>query len=153
MDPAKTDNPPEEAIIAAAKEWRGTPYHHQQSQKGVGCDCLGLVRGVYEAVYQTKINNIPPYSRDWADISQTETLIDAASKYLIPKEKDERRPGDVLIFRFRKWMVAKHAGIMVSPTTMIHAIEGAVVTEVHLGPWWQRHVAAVFAFPPIDPSK
>ena len=58
MDPAKTDNPPEEAIIAAAKEWRGTPYHHQQSQKGVGCDCLGLVRGVYEAVYQTKINNI-----------------------------------------------------------------------------------------------
>ena len=153
MDPAKTDKPSQEAIIAMAKEWCGTPYHHQQSKKAVGCDCLGLVRGVYEEVYQTKIKNIPPYSRDWADISQTETLIDAAGKYLIPKEKEERCPSDVLIFRFRKWMIAKHAGIMVSPTTMIHAIEGAAVTEVHLGPWWQRHIAAVFAFPSIDHSK
>ena len=27
--------------------WIGTPYRHQASLKGVGCDCLGLVRGVW----------------------------------------------------------------------------------------------------------
>lgn len=35
-----------EQIVAAAREWIGTPYHHHQSLKGVGVDCLGLVTGV-----------------------------------------------------------------------------------------------------------
>ena len=35
------------AIVEAARHWLGTPYHHQASLRGVGCDCLGLVRGVW----------------------------------------------------------------------------------------------------------
>jgi len=35
-----------EAVIAAARAWLGTPYHNQASLRGVGCDCLGLARGV-----------------------------------------------------------------------------------------------------------
>lgn len=31
-------------IVAAARGWIGTPYLHQASLKGVGTDCLGLVR-------------------------------------------------------------------------------------------------------------
>lgn len=38
-------------IIVEARSWIGTPYHHQAALKGVGCDCLGLVRGVWRAVY------------------------------------------------------------------------------------------------------
>ena len=34
-------------VLEAATGWIGTPYRHQASQKGVGCDCLGLVRGVW----------------------------------------------------------------------------------------------------------
>jgi hypothetical protein len=34
-------------IIAEARSWIGTPYAHQASVKGIGCDCLGLVRGVW----------------------------------------------------------------------------------------------------------
>jgi hypothetical protein len=30
---------------------------------------------------------------------------------------------------------------------MIHALEGAPVSEVALSPWWRRHTAAAFAFP------
>ena len=32
-------------VVAAARGWRGTPYHDQASLRGVGCDCLGLARG------------------------------------------------------------------------------------------------------------
>ena len=32
---------------AAAIRWLGTPYHHQASVRGAGCDCLGLIRGIY----------------------------------------------------------------------------------------------------------
>jgi hypothetical protein len=41
---------PPTTIIAAARSWLGTPYAHQASLKGVGCDCLGLVRGVWREV-------------------------------------------------------------------------------------------------------
>jgi hypothetical protein len=37
-------------IVAETRAWIGTPYRHQASLKGVGCDCLGLVRGVWRAV-------------------------------------------------------------------------------------------------------
>ena len=36
-----------EQIVAAARGWVGTPYRHQASLKGIGADCLGLVRGVW----------------------------------------------------------------------------------------------------------
>ena len=38
-------------IIAEARAWIGTPYRHQASLQGVGCDCLGLVRGVWRALH------------------------------------------------------------------------------------------------------
>ena len=40
-----------ERVIGAARHWLGTPYHDQASLHGVGCDCLGLVRGVWRGLY------------------------------------------------------------------------------------------------------
>lgn len=37
------------AIVAAARQWVGTPYMHQQSMLGVGVDCVGLILGVGRA--------------------------------------------------------------------------------------------------------
>ena len=45
MTPANPD-----LVIAAARSWLGTPYHDQASLKRVGCDCLGLARGVWREV-------------------------------------------------------------------------------------------------------
>lgn len=33
-------------IVAQARTWLHTPFHHQARLKGKGCDCLGLVIGV-----------------------------------------------------------------------------------------------------------
>ena len=38
------------AIVSEARAWIATPYVHQQATKGAGCDCLGLVRGVWRVV-------------------------------------------------------------------------------------------------------
>jgi NlpC/P60 family putative phage cell wall peptidase len=64
-------------IVAEARSWIGTPYRHQASLKGVGCDCLGLVRGVWRALYGEEPERMPPYSRDWAEASLRETLAEA----------------------------------------------------------------------------
>jgi NlpC/P60 family putative phage cell wall peptidase len=61
-------------IIAEARAWIGTPYRHQASRKGVGCDCLGLVRGVWRALIGEEPQITPAYSRDWAEASGEESL-------------------------------------------------------------------------------
>jgi cell wall-associated NlpC family hydrolase len=33
-------------VVACARGWIGTPFHHQARLKGVGVDCAGLVIGV-----------------------------------------------------------------------------------------------------------
>jgi len=134
-------------ILAAARSWLGTPYHHQAALKGVGCDCLGLVRGVYEELYGRPAETPPPYSRDWAEATSAETMIAAARRHLSEISPRDARPGDVVIFRLRSGAMAKHAAILSGGTRMIHAIEGAPACEVHLNSWWRRRIAAAFRFP------
>ena len=59
------------AIVAEARAWIGTPYRHQASLKGVGCDCLGLLRGVWRAVVGGEPEGPPPNSADWAEAGPT----------------------------------------------------------------------------------
>jgi NlpC/P60 family putative phage cell wall peptidase len=134
-------------IIPLARSWLGTPYHHQASLKGVGTDCIGLVRGIYRELYGADAEAPPAYSRDWAEATGEETLIAAARRHLIEIAPAAAAPGDVLVFRYRGRAVAKHAAILATPATMIHAIEGAPVCEVTFSPWWRRHLAAAFRFP------
>ena len=65
-------------IIVEARAWIGTPYRHQASLKGVGCDCLGLVRGVWRELIGDEPQSAPAYSRDWAEASGEESLANAA---------------------------------------------------------------------------
>jgi len=135
-------------IVAEARSWIGTPYRHQASLKGVGCDCLGLVRGVWRALYGAEPERMPAYSRDWAEASLRESLAEAGARHLIPVAREAMQDGDVLLFRWRAGLVAKHAAVA-TDAGMIHAHDGAAVAEVALAPWWRRRLAYVFRFPGV----
>ena len=83
-------------IVTAAREWLGTPYHHQASLSGVGCDCLGLVRGLWRELCGPEPELPPPYSPNWAESLGQETLALAALRHLVPVALAQVRPGDVL---------------------------------------------------------
>ena len=136
-----------ENIVAEARTWIGTPYRHQASLKGVGCDCLGLLRGVWRAVVGAEPESAPPYSAGWAESGGGEALLDAARRHLVEVPGGAFQAGDVLLFRFRPYLPAKHCAIAASPDTMVHAHDGAAVCEVAVRPWWGRHLAGVFRFP------
>ena len=51
-------------VVRAARLFLGTPYRHQASVPGAGCDCLGLVRGVWREVYGEEPELPPPYRAD-----------------------------------------------------------------------------------------
>ncbi len=101
-----------ERVVVAARGWIGTPYRHQASVKGVGCDCLGLVRGVWREVVGDEPERVPPYSPDWAEVVGKETLLEAARRHLIEIAIGEARAGDVLLFRMGLGAVAKHVAIV-----------------------------------------
>lgn len=137
------------AIVAEARSWIGTRYRHQGSLKGVGCDCLGLVRGVWRSCVGLEPELPPPYAPDWAEARGEETLAAAALRHLVPVGREEIGGGDVLLFRWREGFVAKHAAIATDGGTMIHAHDGAAVCEVALTSWWRRRLAYAFRFPGV----
>jgi len=138
-----------EQIVAAAREWLGTPYHHQASLRGVGCDCLGLVRGVWREFYGPEPEAAPPYSPAWAESLREEALAAAGLRHLRSVAPGTERPGDVLLFRWRAHLPAKHCAILGAPSAIIHAHDGAAVSEVAFTPWWRRHLSHVFSFPEV----
>jgi NlpC/P60 family putative phage cell wall peptidase len=134
-------------IVDEARAWIGTPYRHQASLKGIGCDCLGLVRGVWREVLGPEPEAPPAYSPDWAEASGQETLAKAASRHLVPIALEAVQPGDILLFRWRTNLPAKHAAILVAADRMVHAHDGHAVSEVYFAPWWRRRLAFAFSFP------
>lgn len=138
-------------ILAEARSWIATPYQHQASAKGAGCDCLGLVRGVWRAIYGSEPELAPPYTPDWAERLGAETLLEAARRHMSETPSDNAAPGDVLLFRMHPSAPAKHAAILDEDAHIIHAYWGRAVVRSRFAPWWRARCAAAFAFPDVAP--
>ncbi|MBB3947174.1 NlpC/P60 family putative phage cell wall peptidase [Rhizobium skierniewicense] len=137
-----------ERVLVMADSWIGTPYRHQACLKGVGCDCLGLVRGLWRELYADEPELPPPYARDWAERGGEDRLMAAASRHFHPVASMENAlPGDMLLFRWRPDFAAKHVGILADADHFIHAYEGACVLRSALVPSWRKRIAGIFRFP------
>ena len=137
-------------IVAAARSWLGTPYRHQASRKGAGCDCLGLVRGVWRELVGPEPARLPPYTPDWAEVTGKETLLAAARAHLVEVPLGTAQAGDVLVFRMATGVPAKHCGVLSGEGALVHAYWGRAVVETRLVPWWRRRAVAAFAFPVVE---
>ncbi len=137
-------------IVATARDWLGTPYQHQASLRGVGTDCLGLLRGVWRTHCGEEPELAPPYTSDWAEALGEETLLNAARRCLVEIPAGSAEPGDVLLFRMGTGCPAKHCAIVSGKDRIIHAYWGHAVVETRLVPWWRRRIAAAFKFPDLE---
>jgi NlpC/P60 family putative phage cell wall peptidase len=134
-------------VIAIARSWLGTPYHDQASLRGVGCDCLGLARGIWRDVVGPEPFPIPPYSRDWGETGPREVLAEGARRMMIEVLPAEAGPGALVLFRMKPRAIAKHVGILTAPDSFLHAYERLGVIEEPLSPSWRRRIAFAFLFP------
>ena len=134
-------------VISAARGWLGTPYHDQASLRGVGCDCLGLIRGAWRELYGAEPLPLPPYGRDWGETGSREPLAEAARRVMPEIAVTGLEPGTLILFRMRAGAVAKHCGIVSAPDRFIHAYERTGVVEVPLDHAWRRRIAFAFLFP------
>ena len=133
----------------AARGWIGPPYRHQASLKGVGCDCLGLIRGIWRELLGPEPERVPPYTPDWSEPQGQDWLMQAIARHF-PRMTGAPQAGEVLLLRLRAGAVAKHLGVLTQTPAgpgLIHAYSGHGVVESAFGPAWQRRIAARFAFP------
>jgi NlpC/P60 family putative phage cell wall peptidase len=136
-------------IVAEARSWLGTPYHHQAALKGVGCDCIGLLRGVYEA-FVAPLNVDINYSPHWHFHRAEEVLYAHACQYAEEILLESADIGDVLLFGFGTGPAA-HAGIIASADTIIHAYaEIGKVAETRLSDKWLARRRFAFRFPGLE---
>lgn len=135
--------------VELARGWLGTPYVHQASMQGAGCDCLGLIRGVWRGLYGTEPEIMPAYTPDWGEAGGVEHLASGAARHLVPAE-GQPVPGEVLLFRMREGAVAKHLGILSAgdpAAAFIHAYDRHGTVESPLSGPWAARIAGRFRFP------
>ncbi|MFZ1812901.1 MAG: NlpC/P60 family protein [Rhizobiaceae bacterium] len=141
-----------ECLVAEARTWLGTPYRHQASVKGMGCDCLGLLRGVWRNVLGFEPVSVPAYTTDWGSAEASETILEGARRILDPVMTGVPRAGDVIVFRWRANAVARHMGLASGPSSFIHAWEKAGVVEAALVPQWRNRIAGLFSVRESSPD-
>lgn len=137
------------AVVTEARRWIGTPYVHQASVRGAGCDCLGLIRGLWRGLHGTEPECVPAYTPDWDEPQGQEVMWAAAGRHLRPVTERSLQAGQVLLFRMQQGAVAKHLGICSvagEAPHFIHAYTRHGVVESPLSDPWARRIAARFDF-------
>ncbi len=94
-------------VVAAARDWLGTPFHHQARLKAVGVDCIGLVIGVARELGMVQQDfDVTGYSR----YPDGRALMAMAREKMTWVPLDQLQIGDVVVVGFDK--LPQHFGII-----------------------------------------
>ena len=107
------------AVVAAARAWIGTPYHHMADIKGVGVDCAMLLVRVYCDLGLVEPFDPRPYTQDWMMHRNEERY----QNFLLERAHLVETPGlgDVILFKIGRCFA--HGGIVskTDPLSIVHA--------------------------------
>ena len=114
------------AVVAEAKSWLNTPFHHMGRIRGAGVDCLMLLAEVYEA------GGIAPhvepgyYPPDWYQHRDEERYLAGLLCHVaeVPGPPERLpRPGDIVVMRMGRTF--SHGAIVIQWPRLIHAYHNA----------------------------
>ncbi|MBK5911472.1 hypothetical protein CCR85_08205 [Rhodothalassium salexigens] len=129
-----------ETIVALARRWLGTPWHHQGRVRGVGVDCAGLVIGVARDLGLDPVD-VTGYARR-PDSDELARLVRA---HLAEIPLARAGPGAVLLLRIDDR--AQHLGIL-TDVGLLHAYAPARrVVEHRIDALWAERIVGAFVFP------
>jgi cell wall-associated NlpC family hydrolase len=131
------------AVVAEARTWLRTPFHHAEGIKGIGCDCVHLPMRVYQAVgLVEKEFNPGYYAQHWYMHQSEELYLRGLSGRM--HRVTAARSGDLAMYKFGR--TVSHAAIVIDDVYIIHAYStiGAVVLQErsdaflleHLDSYW-----------------
>jgi NlpC/P60 family putative phage cell wall peptidase len=144
-------------IVDEARAWIGTPFHHQASLKGVGCDCIGLLRGIGRAFDLPGSKEIEGNQEflGYGPDPDPVLLMKGCDLFLRRIGRSELLLGDILLFRtpFSKGE-PKHFGVISSmyPMYIVHSWAGlgSCTVENRVDRSWESRIIGCFRFKGLD---
>lgn len=117
--------PIRQQLVAEARTWLRTPFHHRARVKGAGIDCVNLLIAVYQSA--GIVDDIDPgeYTRDWHMHHDEPRFLDRLRDHADQLDDPScALPGDIAMFTYGRH--ASHGAIITTWPTIIHA-------DSHLG--------------------
>jgi cell wall-associated NlpC family hydrolase len=108
------------AVVAEARSWLRTPYHHMGRVKGAGVDCATLLAEVYARASVIPPVAIPFYPPDWHLHRDAERYLRFVLDYA--EEVPAPHPADIALWRFGRCF--SHGAIVIDWPVVIHAYAG-----------------------------
>jgi len=117
-----------EQVVAEARTWIGTRYHHMGDVKGAGVDCAMILVRVYCDLGFAPAFDPRPYPRDWFLHQGQERYIEWLEKYSVRIPAEKAGPGDIIMHRIGR--TASHGAILVDDNLMIHSYAPSECVEL-----------------------
>ena len=111
-----------QAVIAAALDWAGTPFHHEAMVKGAGVDCGMFLIAIYRETGLIPEITVEHYSYQWHLHRSREWYLEYLRQFGREIPEAEAGPGDVVIWKLGR--VFSHAAIILNWPQIIHAVNG-----------------------------
>lgn len=133
-------------LVAEARTWKGTPFHHQGRLKGPkgGVDCVGLLVGIARHFGIPHEDTIDYPKRPTGDI-----LVRTLARFMHPIALGQAKKGDVVVCWYHEPEHPVHA-LILTGEKMLHtyALVRKVV-EHNIDDWWRKRFVCAFRFPGI----
>lgn len=132
-------------VVAVTRSWVGTPFCWQQSTKGVGCDCKGLIVGVAKELGRPEGDSFEAGIKGEYHHSIPHRTLREGLARLFDKSA-EPRPGDILLLRTGG--KPQHLAIYVGNNRMVHTYGKGPqkVIEVPMGRVWLNALDSVWSW-------
>ncbi|MDP9039576.1 MAG: hydrolase [Acidobacteriota bacterium] len=109
------------AVVAEARSWLRTPYHHRANIKGSGADCALFPLAVYTSVLGLVAPPLPPYVQQFNLHSSEEKYLTYVREFGAREiQQDEVQPGDFALWRIGRCY--SHGAIVLEWPNIIHAV-------------------------------
>lgn len=129
-----------EALIAEARSWVHTPFHHGARLKGVGVDCVGLIVGI------ASVLRMPVHDRKAYPLRPNGELRPIMDRLMTRVDKEKARPSDVLLMAFND--EEPHHLAIYTGATIIHAyIRARKCVEQPMHEYWWAHTVGAYRWP------
>lgn len=100
-----------ERVVEVAREWLGTPFHHEARVRGAGVDCCQLLIAVYSELELIEAVQLQPYALNWFLHTDEELVLPWIRRFCLRVATPKL--GDVALFGMGRSKAA-HGGIVAS---------------------------------------
>lgn len=129
-------------VIAEARTWLGTPFHHQGRVKGVGVDCAGVVLETARALGIDALD-----LRGYGHRPDSDEMIHHCRKQMKEVDLEDAQEGDIILIEIDR---APQHLVILTDVGMLHAYaQRRRVVEHVIDQQWRDRFRAAFRLPGV----